>query len=932
MKKKNFLVFISVLLLNAFFQALPCESKTVFISSKMFVVETETFGKSAPKDTIHIVGHAHMDMNWLWTYSETMKMCNDNLRQTVAFMEEFPDFTMLQSQAAVYNFVEMVDPPLFEQVKKYVKSGRLELAGGMWTEGDMNMSSGEAIARSFLLGQRYFQSRFGKIANIGWLPDNFGHISQFPQILKLADCDYFYHHRCKVYKGTYWWVGPDLSKVLVYANDTYNGKITPSLKDELKKITPDKYRLLHITGVGDHGGGPTRANIEMVHQLDKTPGYPAVKFTTAGDFFKKASKEMDGRPTHRGEMQFIFEGCYTTVADIKEGNRNCENSLFKSEFFNTIAWINGYKYPADELRDLWKTVTFNQFHDILPGSAINEANKEAISRYSEVLRKSTELGNEAFWKIADEVKFQKGLGQPVVAYNFYPVRRKTIVEATVYSHEEPVSVKVASWGSNYYGQNFQPVDKEQTDGLKGEGENTNFLSTSYKNKQINSSGSLATVLVQDGSGKTYPAQIVWAKPTPPGYTSKIQFIDDDFPAGGYKTYYVDVSKKGEFKNPVPEKDKTYETDFFKVKFDMSNGAIISLFDKRTNTEYVKKGGQLNKLRIYLEDKKGGMKSWTINKTVKEEDVTNVESVKVIEKGPVRVCLETVKTWGKSRFIERTYLYQSYPRITYDMEVHWLETGSDSTDSPMLRALFPLALENQKFYSQVPFDVVERPVDGKINGKDAPLALTHRNAYGIDAEEDKGLEVPAQKWVDLSDGVIGIALLNKTKYGHSYHNGELRLTLMRSAGSPDIYPNLGKFKISYALYPHSGDWKNGVWVEGDDFNVPIYASEPPSLALVSEHSTRPEEDSFISVKQSNIILSGFKQSEEANELVVRFVEVEGEVTTLDLTLPDAIESARRLNLIELPLKDAAQPQINGKTVKVIIKPHEIVTLGIKFFNK
>ncbi|MBA7568450.1 hypothetical protein ES708_10179 [subsurface metagenome] len=174
----------------------------------------------------------------------------------------------------------------------------------------------------------------------------------------------------------------------------------------------------------------------------------------------------------------------------------------------------------------------------------------------------------------------------------------------------------------------------------------------------------------------------------------------------------------------------------------------------------------------------------------------------------------------------------------------------------------------------------------------------------------------------------MALLNKTKYGHSYHNGELRLTLMRSAGAPDIYPNLGKFKISYALYPHSGDWKNGVWAEGDDFNVPVYAAEPPSLAFGKEHATRPEEDSFISIDQSNIILSCIKQSEQGNELVVRLVEVEGKATTLNLTLSVAIESARRLNLIELPLKDAARPQINGKTVKVIVKPHEIVTLGIQ----
>jgi alpha-mannosidase len=855
------------------------------------------------KDTIHIIGHAHMDMNWLWTYSETMKMCNNNLRQTVAFMEEYPDFTMIQSQAAVYKFVEKVDPPLFKLVQKYVKEGRLELAGGMWTEGDLNLSSGEAIARSFLLGQHYFKKHFKKTAKVGWLPDNFGHVAQLPQILKLAGCDYFYCHRTNPYLGSFLWTGPDSTTVLCYANRTYNGKIDADLKNELKEIAPDKHRILHITGVGDHGGGPTRANIDMIHELDKKSNYPSVKFTTAEDFFSKVSNEMQGRPTHQGEMQFIFEGCYTTVADIKEGNRNCENSLYSSEFFNTLRWINGDKYPAEEFRDLWETITFNQFHDILPGSAINEANKEAIARYSEVLRQSTELRNNAFRKMADEVKFQKNMGQPVVAYNLYPNKRKTIVEANVYSHDEPFSAKVAHWGANYYGKNFTPADKGQ--------------------------GNVATILVRDGSGKTYPAQIVWSKSTPPGYTSKVQFIDDGFPAGGYKTFYVDMTKPGEYNNPIPFINNTFETDFYKVKFDMSNGAIISLIDKKSNIEYVKKGGELNKLRIYHEDKKGRMKSWTINKIVKVEDVTNVESVKIIENGPVRVCVETVKTWGKSRFIERTYLYLSYPRITYDMEVRWLETGSDSTDSPMLRAIFPLAIENPKFFSQVPFDVVERAVDGKINGKTVTYPFSQSTIYGVTPEGDDGQEVPAQKWVDLSNGETGIALLNKTKYGHSYHNGELRLTLMRAAGDPDIYPNLGKFRISYALYPHSGDWKNGVWMEGDDFNVPIYAAEPPSLALVSEHSTQPDEESFFSLDAKGVFLTGMKRAEDTEELIIRLVEVEGDEKTITLSLPKNIEAARRLDLIEFPLPDVAEARINKNSVTVKIKSHEILTLGITF---
>ena len=887
--------------------------------------------KAVPRDSIHVVGHAHMDMNWLWTYAETMQMCNDNLRQAVAFMKEYPDYTMLQSQAAVYNFVEMVDPPLLEEVKYYVRRGRLELAGGMWTEGDMNLSSGEAITRSFLLGQSFFQSRFGRMAKIGWLPDNFGHISQMPQILKLAGCDYFYFHRCKPYLGTFWWVAPDSSRVLCYANDTYNGTITPELKNEVDKFSPDKRRILHITGVGDHGGGPTRANIEMVHQLDKTPGYPSVKFTTAGKFFRQASKEMEGRPTHRGEMQFIFEGCYTNVAGIKEGNRNSENALFASEFFNTLRWLHGDDYPSAEFNDLWKTVTFNQFHDILPGSAIYEANREAVARYSEVLRKTTELRNNAFREMADEVKFQEGKGQPVVAYNMQPFIRKSLVEANVYSHEEPATIKVVTWGSNYYGNKFTPVDKSKP-AAKGQPENENFLSASYQAKQLTSDGNLATVLVRDGSGKSYPAQIVFSKPTPPGFTSKVQFVVDNMPAGGYKTFYVDMTKPGEYKESIPFGNNTFETDFFKIKIDPRTGGITGLYDKRSGKEFVREGGQLNKLRMYLEDRKGGMKSWTINKIVKQEDVSNIESVKIIEAGPVRACIETVLTWGKSRFIERTYIYRSYPRIDYDLEVHWLETGSDSTDSPMLRAVFPINMPGSKFYSQVPFDVVERPVDGKINGKEAPSYLKHADAYGIKAEVDDGQEVPAQKWVDVTDGKVGIALLNKTKYGHSYTRGDLRLTLMRSAGDPDIYPNLGKFNISYSLFPHEGDWKNGVWAEGDNFNVPVYAAEPPSLALVKEHATRPEETSFFSVDAPGVVLSGIKPSEDGKELIVRLAETEGKATTVNVKMPLNISSARRLNIIEMPLDDVAEPVINDRYVQVKIRPHEIVTLGLTAIDR
>jgi alpha-mannosidase len=499
------------------------------------------------------------------------------------------------------------------------------------------------------------------------------------------------------------------------------------------------------------------------------------------------------------------------------------------------------------------------------------------------------------------VKFKTGMGQPVVAYNLQPVARKTLVEAEVYSHESPVSVKPEFWGSYYASKNITSIDKGQ--------------------------GNVPTVLVRDGSGKPYPAQIVWAKVTPPGITTKIQFVVDDFPAGGYKTFYVDTEKTGEYNELIPFKDNTFDTDYFKIKVDMSTGGIVSLVDKRTQTEYVRDGGQLNTLRITMEDRNGRLKAWVINKTVSEYKVTDVRSVKIVERGPVRACIETEKVWGKSKFIERMYVYRSYPRIDYDMEVHWLETGTGTEDSPMLRAVFPLAIQDARFYSQVPFDIIERPADGKIGGKPVPESLLHRDDYGTNAEKKDGQEVPAHKWVDVNNGQTGIALLNRTKYGHSYHNGDLKLTLMRSAGDPDIYPNLGKFNISYALYPHAGDRKSSVWQEGENFNIPVVANEPPSRALVKNHATRPEETSFFAVAPTNVSMSGMKQSEDGDELIIRLVEIEGKETTVTVSLPFAPLTARKLNILELPLKDERQPVINGNTVSIKLKQNEIVTLGI-----
>lgn len=884
---------VSVLLLSA----LVCQGQ----------VKTENTsiseGRASKICEIDVAGHAHMDMDWLWTYDETIKMADDNLRQMVAFLEEYPDFKTVQSQAAVYQFVEKTDPELFKKVVKFVKEGRLEPVGGSWVESDNVLSSGEALCRSFLLGQTYFLDHFGRSATVGWFPDDFGHNSQLPQMLNLAGMKYYYFMRCAPVFGSFLWEGSDGSQVIAFKSETYNGIPDKASAGYLEGYPAGGGKTFLPIGVGDHGGGPSRAYIDSVHALDSNPAFPAkMKFTTAEEFFKSIEPSMSERPKHTGEMQFIFEGCYTNVAEVKDFNRRCENTLYENEMFNSLDWLCGEVYPSDLLNELWRSVAFNEFHDILPGSAIYESNRENVARYEETWRKAKENRDIAFWKFTDKIKFQKGIGQPVVAFNLQPVERKAIVEAEVFSYDPPSSSSLSSWGDFYGGKSISPRD-----------------------------GLDMSVTVRDADGNTYPAQIIEGKMFPPGWRSKVQFVVDKMPAG-YKTFYVDVSKPDPEVMSVPCKDGVFTTDYFQTSFNPATGDIISLVDKKTGKQYVAEGKSLNTLRIYLETKDGGMKSWMINNADSFSDACTVpESVKITN-GPERAKIESDKVWGKSKFHVRTYIYKAYPRIDFDVDIDWLEWGNEEQDSPMLRAVFSIAMDTSaRLFCHTQFDVVERPANGKFNGGPVPEWLDNNESLlHVKTTETKlGQEVPAQFFSDVNDGCVGFAILNNSKYGYSYDAGEFRLSLMRSGGYPDLYPNLGRFNVRYSIYPHEGDWaKANVLLEGEAFNNPVYAAEPRSASLDVGGKKAPEEAALFSVDSGNVQLTAIKKSQKGKRLVIRFAEMEGKETTLTLTLPVKIRKASRLDLIERELSGASDPSVKGNKVTVSVRPHEIVTLGLK----
>jgi len=344
----------------------------------------------AKKKTVHLIGHAHIDMDWFWSIEETHDLVRRDFGTMTQIMEEIPDFTFSQSQCATYEMAEKLYPEIFEKMKKFIKSGNWDITASTWVEGDMNMSSGEAITRHLLYSKRYHKEKFGIEPKIIWCPDTFGHSGNVPQIARKAGIDYYFFMRCGRQrqalgdnmdlfakygsnKPVFWWEGIDGSRVMAY-NMMYNSDMNTSSVLNITSMLEDKYGLdnsMYVYGTGDHGGGPTRRDIKRAKQIDSFPTAPKVKFSTTHAFFDSVVKEnVPSITVEKGELNFVFDGCYTTHADIKKYNRKGENLLVSTEILATIGSLYGSEYDKSELEKCWKAILFNQFHDIFDGSGV----------------------------------------------------------------------------------------------------------------------------------------------------------------------------------------------------------------------------------------------------------------------------------------------------------------------------------------------------------------------------------------------------------------------------------------------------------------------------------------------------------------------------------------------------------------------------------
>ncbi|NXS22976.1 MA2C1 mannosidase, partial [Mystacornis crossleyi] len=368
--------------------------------------------------TIHAMGHCHIDSAWLWPYEETIRKCGRSWVTVVHLMEHNPELTFACSQlglipvlrqAQQFEWVRSWYPGLYARIRDFVAKGQFIPVGGTWVEMDGNLPSGESMVRQFLQGQRFFQEQFGRICSEFWLPDTFGYSAQLPQLMhgcgirrfltqKLSWnlVNSFPHH-------TFFWEGIDGSQVLTHfpPGDSYgmHGRVEEMLKTV--KNNKDKGRVNHsafLFGFGDGGGGPTQKMLDRMKRMSNTDGLPRVQISTPDQLFSVLEKESSQLCTWVGELFLeLHNGTYTTQAQIKKGNRECERILHDVEVLSTLAVAQDsvFQYPASQLQRLWRLLLLNQFHDVLPGSCIQLVVEDALQYYAEIRRAGAQLQEEA---------------------------------------------------------------------------------------------------------------------------------------------------------------------------------------------------------------------------------------------------------------------------------------------------------------------------------------------------------------------------------------------------------------------------------------------------------------------------------------------------------------------------------------------------------
>ncbi|AFZ25988.1 alpha-mannosidase [Cylindrospermum stagnale PCC 7417] len=633
------------------------------------------------KSKIYLLGHAHLDLAWLWPVSETWNAAQRTFESVLRLQADFPELIFCHSTPALYAWIEEHRPDLFAAIQGRVAAGCWEVIGGFWVEPELNLIAGESIVRQLLYGQRYTQEKFGKLSSVVWVPDSFGFCATLPQFFVNAGIEFFvtqklrWNDTTQFDYGAFWWRSPDGSEVFSLMSALIGQTIDPVKMAEYVCEWQTQTGLedaLWLPGVGDHGGGPTRDMLEVAQRWQQSPFFPELEFITAEKYLQHIKSQVQNLPVWEDELYLEFHrGCYTSHADQKRWNRRCENLLYEAELFATLANITcGVTYPKAEIEAAWKQVLFQQFHDILPGSSITQVYDDALTEWQQVEKVGTKILKASLGAIVASHITLPEPPQPnslsVIVFNSLNWSRSEVVSVTLPTPNQPYQV--------------YDIDGNQLDSQLSE-------------------------------------------------PSTLLFLASDIPPVGYTTFWLSPTHPN---TPTPQPSEwVLENEFLRVVVNNETGDLASVFDKNQQREILSGAG--NQLQAF-KDSGQYWDAWNIDPNYAQHPLppTHLKSIQWLETGRVQTRVRVVRQLGASEFCQDYILQAGVPLLKIATTVNWQE------NQVLVKAAFPLNVTADFATYEIPCGVIRRPTNPQTPAEKAKWEvpalrwadLTEETASGI----------------------------------------------------------------------------------------------------------------------------------------------------------------------------------------------------------
>lgn len=846
------------------------------------------------------IGQSHLDAAWRWRVFQTKSKAKRTFKNALRQMANYDDFKFSASSPQYYEWIKDRHPAIFRAIQDAVRSGAWELVGGMWVEPDGNMPDGESLVRQRLYGQRFYLNHFGRIAEVAWLPDTFGFAWSLPQILAKSGARYFWtgkptwNDTTRFPFRTFLWQGPDGSQVLaniteiggqnllrmrdfrkssrlVHFRDSLTANYDTRPAEIEAKLSHDALPEAAIFyGWGDGGHGPLDFEVEAIRTL-KDAG--RLDIGTARGFFEKLEPYRLRLPVWNDEIYLEFHrGVLTTQAWIKNANRRGEIAAKNAEISHSINSLFGDPYPGEIIRENWKKLLFNQFHDILPGSSIPEVYEDARIDFDEFFITMYGLirtGTESIARRIHTVSAEHADAAPIVVYNSL------------------------SWPRT----------------------STAFLRVEDEDIEV----------VDINNHKT-PSQVIELS----GHKT-LAFTAENVPDLGYRTYYI-RKKSGDDSAaaaPLPPMAAALEDGAIRLEnesivatVDAQSGLLTSFFHKQAERELL--AGPSNRLRLYR-DNSFSYPAWNIERNYRLNEIElrpPMSPPRIAENGGAVATVIVERMVRNSPVTQKIRIFRRRPILMFTTRIDWKENKA------LLKVDFETAIKTDKVASDIPYGAIERPTNPTLPAQKAKWEMPCQKWIDLsDARSGVSLLNQDKYGFSIHGATISLSLLRGPRY---------TLPIADAWGLPPmlerpLFTDQGEHNIRYALFPHSGGWRDAkVWQMGAEF------CDPLTVIRTDHHEGRlPREATVLSCRSRSTYVGAIKRPEDApdkpdakyHQITVRLAEASGRPDNVTLKFGPGftITDAKETDLLEFSQKPIAD-QEQGE-VRLHMKPFEIKTIKI-----